>query len=104
VRRPTVVEREPLEVVVIEAPPADATTQAGVDVPVPTDTAYPSEPVRAPSWLWLLIVAAGALLFLMYRLEFAPLLLRFEHGFQRRYLDGETYDAPTSEPHTRRQK
>jgi len=91
---PPVVEREPLTITVVEPVPAEQAIPPQVRVEVP-----PSIDIRRTSLAWLLMVAA-VLLFVMYRLQFSPLIQRLEHGLQRRVF-GERFFEAHKDPHSR---
>ena len=84
-----VAEREPLTVTVLDTPTADVAVQAETQVQVPTRVERPPVPAYIP----LIVGLAAALLLGVYRLQFAPLILRFEHGLQRRIYGEREYDA-----------
>jgi hypothetical protein len=97
-RQAPVAEREPLTIVVIETPPAEqiaaAPTTIETRVRARTEFGVPTEVPRR-RWPFALLVAAAAILLLStYRTVFAPLVLRFEHGIQRRVVGERSYDPP----------
>jgi len=99
-----VAEREPLTIVVIDAPPAEeiltAPAPAQVRVRARTDVEVPA---HAPRRRWpyaLLAAVAAALVFSTYRTVFGPLILRLEHGVERRVVGERSYSAPR-DPKTR---
>jgi hypothetical protein len=93
--KPPVAEREPLTVTVLDATTAEpalqveTVAQTGVGVEIPTRVEAP------PRSSMLLYIAAigGVLLFSFYRLQYAPLVLRFEHGIERRIYGHRSYEA-----------
>lgn len=93
-----VAEREPLTIVVIDAPPAQeiVTTPATTRVRVRTRTSVHA-PAQVSRRRWpfaLLATVAAALVLSTYRSVFEPLLLRFEHGVERRVVGERSYSAP----------
>lgn len=93
---PPVAEREPVTVTVITPTAEPGVLQQPTQVEVPQRVA----PWRGPSNLALLVVAAGVLLFTIYRMQFSPFILRFEHGLQRRVFGERNYQAH-KEPQSR---
>jgi hypothetical protein len=93
--KPPVVEREPLTITVVEPATAEQAVQQQVQVEAP-----PRTEAWRPSNLGLLFLVGGVLLFTLYQLQFAPLILRWEHGLQRRIFGEREYDAH-QEPHSR---
>ncbi len=96
-RQPPVAEREPLTIVVIDAPPAEqvviAPPTAPVRVRARTDIEVPAVPRRR--WPFLLLIGfAAVLLFSTYRNVFKPVALRFMHGIERRVVGDRSYDLP----------
>jgi hypothetical protein len=91
---PPVVEREPLTITVVEPAPAAEALRQQVRVEAP-----PSIDLRRSSLAWLLILGA-VLLFVLYRLQFSPLIQRAEHGLQRRIFGERSYEAH-HDPHSR---
>ncbi|HVO22108.1 MAG TPA: hypothetical protein VMW56_00610 [Candidatus Margulisiibacteriota bacterium] len=97
-RQPPVAEREPLTIVVIDAPPAEqvVTTPATAPAQVRARTDF-DVPAAAPRRRWpfaLLIGIAAVLLFSTYRNVFKPVALRFMHGIERRVVGERSYDLP----------
>lgn len=98
-RRPApVAEREPLTIVVVDAPPAEqvvsAPATAEVRVRTRTDVEVPAEVPRRRWPFALLIAAAVILMFSTYRMVFGPLALRLLHGVERRVVGERSYNAP----------
>ncbi len=106
--KPPVAEREPLVVTVVDAPAAEPATQLDIrvaeaaqpidvqiEIPQPTE-----EAPRGPSYLSLAFGFGALLLFILYQLQFAPLVIRWEHGLQRRIFGQRTYYAHRK-PHAR---
>jgi len=92
---PPVVEREPLTITVVQPAPAEQALEQGVQVEAP-----PSRALWQPSNLGLLFLAAGVLLFTLYKLQFAPLIQRWEHGVERLVYGERSYEAHRA-PHSR---
>src|SRR5437016_5262999 len=86
--KPPVVEREPLTVTVVEPAVAEEALQHEVQVEAPSRFE-----LWRPSNLGVLLIAAGVLLFTLYRLQFSPLILRWEHGLERRIFGERSYEA-----------
>jgi hypothetical protein len=87
-RSPPVAEREPLEIVVVDVPPAEVRVRTYADVEVPAE---------APRRRWpfgLLMAVAIAFAFSTFRMVFEPLVLRLEHGVERRVVGERSYEAP----------
>ena len=97
-RQPPVAEREPLTIVVIDAPPAEQVVIAPPTAPARVRTRTDIEvPAAAPRRRWpflLLIGFAAVLLFSTYRNVFKPVALRFMHGIERRVVGDRSYDLP----------
>jgi hypothetical protein len=91
---PPVVEREPLTITVVEPVPAEGAVQQQVEVEAP-----PSIDVRRTAFAWLAIIGV-LLLLVLYRLQFSTLVVRYEHGLQRRIFGMREYDARRA-PHSR---
>lgn len=91
-----VAEREPLTVTVLDST-ADTAVQAEAPVAIPQRVGW-----EIPMWVAPLLGLAAVLLFGVYRLQYAPLVLRFEHGIQRRVWGERDYDAHR-EPHAPQQ-
>jgi hypothetical protein len=89
--QPPVVEREPLTVTVLDTPAAEPAVQTGAQVQIPERRQ--AERWRGPSSFSLLVGLGAVLLFTLYRLQYAPLILRFEHGLQRRIMGERTFQA-----------
>ena len=97
-RPPSVVEREPLTIVVVDAPPAEQV----IRVPSRAETRVGSQihvelPAEVPRRRWpyvLLVAAVAALTFSSYRTVFEPALLRWYHGLQRRVVGERSYSQP----------
>ena len=94
--KPPVAERRPFTVTVLDAPTAEPALQVesqvlqpDVAIEIPTRV----EEQARPSYLLWAITFAGLLLFSFYRLQYAPLILRWEHGLQRRIVGDRTYEA-----------
>ena len=116
--QPPVAEREPLTIVVIDAPPAEQalTAPATADVRVRTGTdVEAAAQARRRRWtLALLLAAAAVLLVSTYRRVFEPLAVRFAHGIERRVLSAPAYNAlhehtarhakPAPKPHGKHEK
>ena len=97
-RPPAVAEREPLTIVVVDAPPAEqvirAPGRAETRVRTEIDVEVPAEVPRR-RWPYLLLVAvAVALTFSSYRRVFEPVMLRLFHGVERRVVGERSYSAP----------
>ena len=86
---PPVTEREPLTVTVITPTAEPRVLEQPTQVEVPRRV----EQWRGPSNLALLFAATGVLLFTIYRMQFSPLILRVEHGLQRRVFGERMYHA-----------
>jgi hypothetical protein len=107
-----VAEREPLSLVVVDAPAAEPEvepeTQVEVPVEVPTKPrptiAEPTEAPRVPYLYWALVALALGLVLHTYRYIFEPLVVRVEDSVERRVLGDKIIEAPKSNPHTTRQK
>lgn len=102
-----VAEREPLTIVVIDAPPAEQVTAAPSTTEVRARTWTAAElaaEARRRRWILALLAAlAGVLLLHTYRKVFDPILVRFAHGVERRVLSEASYKA-LHEPHVIRSK
>lgn len=97
-RPPSVAEREPLTIVVVDAPPTEqvvvAPSRAETRVRTEIDVEVPAE-VRRRRWPYVLLVAAAAALtFSSYRTVFEPVMLRLYHGVQRRVVGDRSYTQP----------
>ena len=97
-RPPAVAEREPLTIVVVDAPPAEqvvhAPSRAETRVRTEIDVGVPAEVPRRP-WRYLLLVAAAAALTLSsYHRVFEPVMLRVLHGVERRVVGERSYSEP----------
>jgi hypothetical protein len=95
--QPPVAEREPLTIVVIDAPPAEQVVSTPVTAPgrvrARTDSAIPAAPRRR--WPFALLIGiAAVLLFSTYRTVFKPVALRFMHGLERRVVGERSYNVP----------
>ncbi len=97
-RPPSVAERDPLTIVVVDAPPAEQVIRAPSRVETPVRTRTDVEvPVEEPRrrWIFLLIVAlVAAVTFSSYRTVFEPVMLRLYHGLQRRVVGERSYSPP----------
>jgi hypothetical protein len=97
-RPPAVAEREPLTIVVLDAPPTEQVLRA----PSRAETRVRSEiaveiPAEVPRRRWpylLLLAAAAALTFSSYRTVFEPVMLRLFHGVERRVVGERSYSEP----------
>ena len=96
--QPPVAEREPLTIVVIDAPPAEQVVSTPTTAPVRVRARTDIEvPAAAPRRRWpfaLLVGVAAVLLFSTYRTVFRPVALRFMHGIERRVVGDRSYDLP----------
>ena len=92
-----VAEREPLTIVVIDAPPAEQVTSAPGTTEVrrrvwTTVDLYAE--ARRRRWIFVLLAAVASVLLLhTYRKVFEPVLVRFAHGVERRVLSEASYNA-----------
>lgn len=86
-----VAEREPLTVTVLDT--ATAEEALGTGTPVEVEVPPRVEGPWYPSNLTLGVLLAVVFLSLLYHLQFAPLILRFGHGLQRRIYGERTYEA-----------
>jgi hypothetical protein len=97
-RPPSVTEREPLTIVVVDAPPAEQILRAPSRVETRVRTGIDFEvPAEVPRRRWpysLLVAAAVALTFSSYRTVFEPVMLRLFHGVQRRVVGERSYSEP----------
>lgn len=87
-RPPPVAEREPLEIVVVDVPPAEVRVRTYADLEVPAE---------APRRRWpfgLVMAVAIVFAFSTFRMLFEPLVLRLEHGVERRVVGERSYEAP----------
>jgi len=97
-RPPAVAEREPLTIVVLDAPPVEQVlrTPSRVETRVRPETAV-EVPAEAPlrRWPYLLMAAAAVVLtFSSFRTVFEPVMLRLFHGVQRRVVGERSYSEP----------
>jgi len=93
--KPPVVEREPLTSTVIEPTPAEVAVPQRVKVEAP-----PAWRSSSLGMLFPLLLIAAVLLFILYRLQFSPLIQRWEHGVERRVFGERDYEAHR-DPHSR---
>jgi hypothetical protein len=100
-------EPKTIDVVVVETPEAQPQvgmrqrTRTRVRQWLPT-TVDRRPRVSSNSW-WLFVIAAIVLVF-FWHWVLSPLVVHAEHSVQRRIVGEQTYNAPTSNPHTHRQK
>ena len=109
-----VADREPLSIVVVDAPAAEpvAVPETQIEVPVRAPTRIEptiGEPIgeaRVPTRYWLLVAAALGFLFLSYKNLYQPLMVHIEDSVERRVLGepSKIYQARQSDPHTTQQK
>ena len=86
-----VAERERLTVTLRDTATGEGALETGT--PVRVGVPRRVEEPWFPSGLTLGVLLSLALLSLLYHLQFAPLILRFEHGLQRRIYGERTYQA-----------
>jgi len=103
-----VAEREPLSVVVLDAPVAEPAVlpETRAEVPVDTQQAVeePAGPRRIPYWYWALVGLGVFLMMLSFRRFYSPLLVHVEDSIERRIMGDKIHKAPEANPHTPRQK
>ncbi len=85
-----ITDREPFTITVLDLPSADdaVRTDRPVEVEVPQRM---GEQLRA--YAMVAIGVATVLLVILYQIQFAPLVLRFKHGLQRRIYGERSYEA-----------
>lgn len=99
----------PVEIVVVDTPASVPQTATGVGTVaklrqrIPLQT-IPGERPRVPGNFWVLLAVACVALVFTWHWVISPLVVHAEHSLQRRIYGERTYDAPTSNPHVRRQK
>ncbi len=104
-------EPKTIEIVVVDAPTATPDVQTGSGVGVRTKVRKPSiipawfpKPAKAPAGFWGLLVTAAVILIFMWHWVLSPLVVHAEHTIERKLYGERSYYAPTSVPHTRRDK
>ncbi len=85
-----ITDREPFTVTVLDLPTAEdaVQTDAPVSVEIPQRVAE-----QRHAYVMLAIGVAAVMLAMFYQIQFAPLVLRFKHGLQRRIYGERTYEA-----------
>jgi len=95
--QPPVTEREPLTIVVVDAPPAveavSSPTTADVRVRAKTVVRVYPETRRRRLLLALLVIVGAGLLWRAYHKLVEPVAVRFAHGIERRVLSESSYNA-----------
>jgi hypothetical protein len=108
-----VADREPLSIVVVDAPAAEPAVEPETHVEIPVrvpvriePTIEEPEPSRVPRRYWLLVAVALGFLFLSYKNLYQPLMVHIQDSVERRVLGepSKIYQAPESNPHTTQQK
>jgi hypothetical protein len=107
-----IAQRDPLSIVVLDTPAAEPEVEPEIEIEVPVKAPprprptveEPPERPRVPVYYWALAALAVALVVHTYSWIFAPIVTRVEDAVERRVLGEKIIEAPTSNPHTTRQK
>ncbi len=85
-----ITDRAPFTITVLDLPTAEdvVQTETPVEVEVPQGVNQ-----QRHAYVMLTLGVAAVLLVILYQIQFAPLVLRFKHGLQRRIYGERTYEA-----------